>query len=87
MRKSTKLIEEKNIDNVSDEDLLRILCNSYTTPESNKTIFNFIYDKLALDETAYDEKSQRDIYTIRTELANAGIVIDYYEDNYKDLWK
>jgi len=81
------LIEEKNIDNVSDNDLLRILCTNYTTPESNKTIFNYIYDTLKLDEEAYDIKSQGDINTIRTEMAQNGIVIKYYEDNYKDLWE
>ena len=81
------LVEQNNINNISDEDLLRILCTSYTTPESTKSIFNFIYDTLALDESAYDNKSQRDIFTIRTELKNDGIVINYYEDRYKDLWE
>jgi len=81
------LIEEKNIDNISDADLLRILCTNYTTPESGKTIFNYIYDTLSLDENAYNIKSQGDIKTIRTEMANNGIVITYYEDNYKDMWE
>lgn len=84
---AVNLIEDKNIDNINDEELLRILCNTYTTPESNKSIFNLLFDKLKLDETAYDTKSQLDIYTIRTEMANNGVVIKYYEDNYKDLWK
>lgn len=81
------LVQEKNIDNVSDEDLLRILCTNYTTPESNKSIFNYIYDTLALEENAYNTKSQGDINTIRTELKNAGVTITYYKSNYKDLYE
>ena len=81
------LINENNINNVNDKDLLRILCTNYTTPESNKTIFNFIYDQLKLDENSYNIKSQGDINTIRTELAQKGVVIKYYEDNYKDLFE
>ena len=81
------LINENNINNVNDKDLLRILCTNYTTPESNKTIFNYIYDQLKLDENSYNIKSQGDINTIRTELAQKGIVIKYYEDNYKDLFE
>lgn len=80
------LIEEKNVDNVSDEDLLRILCNTYTTPESGKSIFNYIYDTLKLDENKYDTMTQNKIDTARTKLKNNNIQIVYYEKNYEDLW-
>lgn len=84
---ATNLVEEKNIDNISDEDLLRILCTTYTTPESNKSIFNYIYDTLSLDTSAYDVKSQNDINTIKTQLRQDNVVIELYVDNYKDLWE
>ena len=80
------LIDEKNIDNISDEELLRLLCNTYTTPESGKSIFNYIYDTLNLEEKAYDVMTQNKINTARTELKSNGIQIVYYEKNYKDLW-
>lgn len=67
-----------------DEDLLRKLCTTTTTPESNKSIFNFIYDKLASD--SYDAMTEGTITTARTELKKNGIVIHYYVNNYKDLW-
>lgn len=81
------IVEENNIDNISDEELLRLLCTTYTTPESNKSIFNYIYDTLNLEENSYNIKSQQDILTERTKLAQKDIVIQYYENNYKDLWK
>ena len=81
------LIEEKNIDNLSNEEILRILCTNYTTPESNKSIFNYIYDTLKLDEKAYDAKSQGDINTIRTAYRNNGVELVLYVDHYKDLWE
>ena len=83
---ATNLIEEDNVSNIDRADLLRKLCTTYTTPESNKSIFNMLYDKLALDSNAYNIKSQSDISTERTKLANNNITIDYYEKNYKDLW-
>ena len=52
-----------------------------------KSIFNLIWDKLSLDSDAYDVKSQADIYTIKTRLAEAGVEFTYYEDNYKDMWE
>ena len=80
------LVDENNIDNISDEELLRILCTSYTTPESGKSIFNYIYDTLNLDENAYDVMTQMKISTARTELKQNDIKIVYYKNNYKDLW-
>ena len=71
----------------NDEELLRLLCTTTTTPESNKTIFNMIWDKLDVDGSAYDIKSQADINTIRTRLAEQGVKFVYYEDNYKDMWE
>ena len=76
---------EDNINN--REELLRILCTTYTTPESNKSIFNYIYDSRSIDSNAYDTMTQNKILTARTELKNNGINIVYYENNYKDLWK
>ena len=81
------IVEEKNIDNISDAELLRLLCTTYTTPESNKTIFNYIYDTLALDEHAYDEKSEEAVRTARTALKNNGVEIVVYPKSYEDLWK
>jgi len=84
---AVNLVDENNIDNIADEEILRLLCTTMTTPESNKSIFNLIYDTLKLEENAYNVKSQGDINTIRTELASKGIKIKIYEDNIKDLWK
>ena len=82
---ASNLIDYNMLNN--DEELLRLLCTTYTTPESNKSIFNMIWDKLAVDSSAYDVKSQADINTIKTRLAGQGVEIVYYEDNYKDMWK
>ncbi len=79
------VIDYNILDN--DEELLRLLCTTTTTPESNKSIFNMIWDKLDVDGSAYDIKSQADINTIRTRLADQGIKFVYYEDNYKDMWE
>ncbi|MGN0961470.1 MAG: hypothetical protein ACI4PF_04655 [Christensenellales bacterium] len=81
---NAKNLVEDNINN--DEELLRVLCTTYTTPESNKSIFNFIYDTLKLDDSKYDNMTENKIKTARTELKNNGVQIVYYEKNYKDLW-
>lgn len=81
------IVGENDIDNISDEDLLRILCTNYTTPDSNKSIFNYIYDKLSLDTNAYNTKSSQAVKTARTRLKAEGIEIVYYPKNYEDLWK
>lgn len=81
------LVDEANIDNISDAQLLSILCNTTTTPDSNKTIFNFIYDKLALDEKLYDNMTQKVVADARTQLKAENIVITYYESHYKDLFE
>ena len=82
---AANLIDYNMLNN--DAELLRLLCTTYTTPESDKSIFNMIWDKLDLDSSAYDEKSQADINTIKTRLAGQGIEVVYYEDNYKDMWE
>lgn len=82
---ATNLIDYNMLNN--DEELLRLLCTTTTTPESNKSIFNYIWDKLSVDNSAYDIKSQSDIFTIKTKLANEGVEFVYYEDNYKDMWE
>ena len=81
---ATSLIDNNMLNN--DEELLRLLCTTYTTPESNKSIFNLIWDKLDPDGKAYDVKSQSDIYTIKTRLADQDVKFVYYEENYKDMW-
>ncbi|MBQ7351799.1 MAG: hypothetical protein IJW59_02895 [Clostridia bacterium] len=80
------IVEENNIDNISDAELLRLLCTTMTTPESNKSIFNFIYDKLNLDENVYNNKSAEAVKTARTNLKAQGIDIKIYPKNYNDLW-
>lgn len=81
------LIDENNIDSISDENLLYILCTTYTTPDSNKTIFNYIYDKLNLDNNLYNNMTSEIIKNERTKLKDNNIVIVYYEKRYEDLWK
>lgn len=81
------LVDSNNIDTISDENLLYILCTNYTTPNSNKTIFNYIYDKLSLDDKLYDNMTQEIVKNERTKLKHNKIVIVYYEKRYEDLWK
>ena len=81
------LVDEKNINNISDAQLLAILCTQTTTPDSNKTIFNYIYDKLNLDENLYNNMTQEVVKNERTKLKQNNIVITYYEKRYEDLWK
>ena len=81
------IVDENNIDNISDENLLYLLCTNTTTPESNKTIFNYIYDKLKLDENLYNNMTSQVIENERTALKANNYVITYYEKRYKDLWK
>jgi len=81
------LVNEENIDNISDEQLLALLCTTNTTPDSNKSIFNFIYDKLKLDENLYNNMTQKIVSDARTQLKANNIVITYYENHYKDLFE
>ena len=81
------LVDEKNIDNISDSQLLSILCTKTTSPDSNKTIFNYIYDKLKLDENLYNNMTQKVVSDARTQLKANDIVITYYENHYKDLFE
>lgn len=81
------LVNDANIDNISDEQLLAILCTTKTTPDSNKSIFNFIYDKLNLDDNLYNNMTQKIVSDARTQLKANNIVITYYENNYKDLFE
>ena len=81
------LVGSNDIDTMSDDQLLSILCTTMTTPDSNKSIFNYIYDSLSLDANLYNNKTAITIESIKTDLANKGIVITYYEKAYEDLWK
>ena len=80
------IVNEKNIDNVSDADLLRILLTTNTRPDSNKSIFNYIYDTLKLDENLYNNMTQTKVNTIKTQMKADDIKITLYVNNYKDLY-
>lgn len=80
------IVDKSEIDNISDEELLNRLCNTYTTPNSNKTVFNYLYDKASISaDTAYNNMTAEVVANIRTKLANEGVVIKLYVKNYKDL--
>lgn len=81
------IVDANNIDNISDENLLYLLCTNTTTPESNKSIFNYIYDKLKLDENLYNNMTTQVVENERTALKANNYVITYYEKRYQDLWK
>ena len=81
------LVDEANIDNISDAQLLALLCTKTTSPDSNKTIFNYIYDTLKLDESLYDNMTQEVVKNERTQLKAKNYVITYYESRYKDLFE
>lgn len=85
--RAENIVEPSNIDNISDEKLLYILCNTMTTPESNKSIFNYIYDDLSLDDNLYNNMTSQVVANERTLLKAKDYVITYYESRYKDLWK
>lgn len=80
------IVDASNIRTISDEDLLDILCTTTTTPESNKTIFNYIYDKLSLDDNLYDDMTSKVIENERHKLKVNNYKYTYYESRYKDLW-
>lgn len=76
---------ESDINN--DAALLSLLCNTMTTPNSNKSMFNYIYDKLSLDDGLYDNMTQSIVASERSKLKANNLKIIYYENRYKDLWK
>ena len=79
------IVDESTINN--DAKLLEILCNTYTTPDSNKSIFNYIYDTLKLDDSTYNNLTSQMVANARTQLKQQNIVIEYYVNNYKDLYE
>ena len=81
------IVDANNIDNISDENLLYLLCTTMTTPDSNKSIFNYIYDKLKLDDNLYNTMTTQVVENERNKLKENNIVITYYEKRYEDLWK
>ena len=81
------LVAENDIDNIHDEELLELLCTTMTRPDSNKSIFNYIYDKLSLDQGLYDNMTQEAVNTIKSNLKKDGVKIVYYQNNYKDLYE
>lgn len=83
--RASNIATESVINN--DEALLSVLCNTMTTPNSNKSMFNYIYDKLSLDDGLYDNMTQSVVASERSKLKTNNIKIIYYENRYKDLWK
>lgn len=88
------LFHDGNVSNIAsesvindDEALLSVLCNTMTTPNSNKSIFNYLYDKWTLDDGLYDTMTQSVVATERSKLKANGLKIVYYENRYEDLWK
>jgi len=81
------LVDEYNFDHMSDEQLLALLCTTTTRPDSDKTIFDLIYDKLNLDEGVYNSMTQELVKDARTKLKQQDIKIVLYVDNYKDLYE
>ena len=81
------VVDEKNINSMSDEDLLRILLTTNTRPDSNKSLFNYIYDTINPDENAYNNMTQDKVNTIKTKMKLNDIKITLYVKNYKDLYE
>lgn len=83
------LVDKNNIRNISDEKLLEILCTHTTSPDSNKTIFNYLYDKMGLSssEDEYNNMTTELIADLRNNLKANDIVIKLYVKNYKDLYE
>lgn len=85
------IVDENEIDNISDEELLDRLCNTYTTPSSNKTVFDYIYDTLnsssstSSSDTSYNNMTSELIADIKNRLNEEDVVIKLYVKNYKDL--
>lgn len=80
------IVDKSEIDNISNEELLNRLCNTYTTPNSNKTVFNYLYDKASVSaDTAYNNMTAELVADIRNRLASEDVVIKLYVKNYKDL--
>ena len=69
------------------EGLLHKLCTTTTSPDSNKTIFDLIYDKLSLDEGGYDSMTQEIVKNARNNLKQNDVKIILYVDRYKDLYE
>ena len=84
---ATNLFGDTDLSDIGDEQLLLALCSTMTTPDSNKSIFNYIYDTLAIDDNLYNMKSTTVINSIKTALAKEDIKIIYYKNNYKDLYE
>ena len=81
------IIDGSNFDNINDDQLLALLCTTTTRPDSDKTIFDLIYDKLNLDEGVYNSMTQELVKDARTKLKQQDIKIVLYVDNYKDLYE
>ena len=81
------LVNEENINSISDADLLEILCTTTTTPDSNKTIFNYLYDNGGTIDAdkAYNNMTAELVQDLRNDLKQNDIVIKIYVKNYEDL--
>ena len=76
------IVTYSNLDNLTWQDL----CARYTSPLQEKTIFQFIYDKINNDSNIYSEKAESIINTIQDKNNSEYQVIDN-EYKYKDMWK
>ena len=71
-----------NLDNLTWQDL----CVRYTSPLQEKTVFQYIYDKINDDANIYSNKAESIINTIQDKNNKDYQVIDN-EYKYKDMWK
>ncbi len=71
-----------NLDNLTWQDL----CVRYTSPLQEKTVFQYIYDKINDDANIYSNKAESIINTIQDKSNKDYQVIDN-EYKYKDMWK
>ncbi len=81
------LVDENNINSISNEQLLELLCTTTTTPDSNKTIFNYLYDNGGTIDAdkAYNNMTAELVQDLRNQLKQDNITIKIYVKNYEDL--
>ena len=72
-----------DIDSLTFEDLF----SNYTSLSENKDMFNYLFDKLALDGDAYTNRTLEILGNINSALVANGTTIKYYEYRYENLWK
>jgi len=75
---SGNFITPKNIDSLTYDMLL----NQKVNPASDKTLFQYFYDKLQLDNDIFDKATESIVNTRMSEIGN----VEYREHYYKNLW-